>query len=92
MDLFQVPGRADGLKVEPSGAKVEGDRVKRENAENILAEDRDGTYICTVCIYTYILPVCMTGYINEILSVIQEGEMTTRAQDGEMETGTRGGE
>ncbi|XP_039977046.1 SWI/SNF complex subunit SMARCC1b [Xiphias gladius] len=37
----QVPGRADGLKVEPSGAKVEGDQVKRENAENILAEERD---------------------------------------------------
>lgn len=38
----QVPLRADGLKVEPSGAKVEGEGVKRENAENILAEDRDG--------------------------------------------------
>ncbi|XP_019119843.1 SWI/SNF complex subunit SMARCC1b [Larimichthys crocea] len=33
---------ADGLKVEPSGAKVEGEHVKRENAENILGEERDG--------------------------------------------------
>lgn len=40
MHLFQVPLRVDGLKVEPSGAKAEG--VKRENAENILAEERDG--------------------------------------------------
>ncbi|XP_026155500.1 SWI/SNF complex subunit SMARCC1b isoform X2 [Mastacembelus armatus] len=38
----QVLVRADGLKVEPSGAKVEGERVKRENTENILAEERDG--------------------------------------------------
>ncbi|XP_033493266.1 SWI/SNF complex subunit SMARCC1b isoform X1 [Epinephelus lanceolatus] len=38
----QVPLRADGLKVEPSGAKVEGELVKRENAENALAEERDG--------------------------------------------------
>ncbi|XP_070840212.1 SWI/SNF complex subunit SMARCC1b [Chaetodon trifascialis] len=38
----QVPLRADGLKVEPSGTKVEGEGVKRENAENILAEERDG--------------------------------------------------
>lgn len=36
----QIPVRADGLKVEPTGAKVEG--IKRENAENILAEERDG--------------------------------------------------
>ncbi|KAM8767485.1 SWI/SNF complex subunit SMARCC1b [Acanthopagrus schlegelii] len=36
----QVPLRVDGLKVEPSGAKAEG--VKRENAENVLAEERDG--------------------------------------------------
>ncbi|XP_036949883.1 SWI/SNF complex subunit SMARCC1b [Acanthopagrus latus] len=35
----QVPLRVDGLKVEPSGAKAEG--VKRENAENVLAEERD---------------------------------------------------
>lgn len=40
--VFQVAGRGDGLKVEPSGAKVEGDRVKRENVENILGEERDG--------------------------------------------------
>ncbi|XP_041664345.1 SWI/SNF complex subunit SMARCC1b [Cheilinus undulatus] len=32
--------RSDGLKLEPSGAKVEG--VKRENAENLLGEERDG--------------------------------------------------
>ncbi|XP_034561413.1 SWI/SNF complex subunit SMARCC1b isoform X2 [Notolabrus celidotus] len=37
---LQVPLRADGLKIEPSGAKVEG--VKRENAENILTEEGDG--------------------------------------------------
>ncbi|XP_054873884.1 SWI/SNF complex subunit SMARCC1b isoform X2 [Amphiprion ocellaris] len=38
----QVSVRADGLKVEPSGPNVEGERVKREHAENILADDRDG--------------------------------------------------
>ncbi len=43
MGLFQVTLRTDGLKVEPSGAKVEGERIKREKAENILAEERDGT-------------------------------------------------
>lgn len=42
VDLCQVHLRTDGLKVEPSGAKLEGQRVKRENAENILAEERDG--------------------------------------------------
>lgn len=42
LDLLQVPLRADGLKVEPSGAKAEGELVKRENAENALAEERDG--------------------------------------------------
>uniref|UniRef100_UPI0037E793DF SWI/SNF complex subunit SMARCC1b isoform X2 n=1 Tax=Semicossyphus pulcher TaxID=241346 RepID=UPI0037E793DF len=36
----QVPLRSDGLKIEPSGTNVEG--VKREIAENILGEDRDG--------------------------------------------------
>ncbi|KAM7373084.1 hypothetical protein PAMP_007964 [Pampus punctatissimus] len=38
----QVPVTVDGLNVEPSGAKVEAERVKRENTENILAEGRDG--------------------------------------------------
>ncbi|XP_059205520.1 SWI/SNF complex subunit SMARCC1b [Centropristis striata] len=38
----QVPLRADRLKVEPSGAKVEGELVKSENPENLLAEERDG--------------------------------------------------
>ncbi|XP_053189819.1 SWI/SNF complex subunit SMARCC1b [Scomber japonicus] len=37
----QAPARADGLKVEASGAKMEAILVKRENAENILAEERD---------------------------------------------------
>ncbi|CAK6949563.1 SWI/SNF complex subunit SMARCC1b [Scomber scombrus] len=37
----QAPARADGLKVEASGAKMEAVLVKRENAENILAEERD---------------------------------------------------
>lgn len=37
--LHQVTVRTDGLQVEPSVPKVEG--VKRENAENILAEERD---------------------------------------------------
>lgn len=50
VDLIQVPLRADGLKVEPSGAKVEGERVKRENAENILSEEADGMYNICVCI------------------------------------------
>ncbi|XP_034400467.1 SWI/SNF complex subunit SMARCC1b isoform X2 [Cyclopterus lumpus] len=38
----QVSLMADGLTVEPSRAKVEGELVKRENDENILAEERDG--------------------------------------------------
>ncbi|XP_035537241.1 SWI/SNF complex subunit SMARCC1b [Morone saxatilis] len=38
----QLPLRADVLKVEPSAAKLEEERVKRENAENILTEERDG--------------------------------------------------
>ncbi|XP_067359219.1 SWI/SNF complex subunit SMARCC1b isoform X3 [Channa argus] len=38
----QVLVRSDGVKVEQSGAKLEGERIKRENAENILAEERDG--------------------------------------------------
>ncbi|XP_031709537.1 SWI/SNF complex subunit SMARCC1b isoform X3 [Anarrhichthys ocellatus] len=38
----QVTLMADGLTVEPIQAKVEGDLVKTENAENILAEERDG--------------------------------------------------
>ena len=42
---FQVSLRADGLKVEPSGAKVEGERVKRESADSILTEERDGMKI-----------------------------------------------
>lgn len=42
MDLAQVHLRADGLEVVPSGAKVEEQRVKRENAENALAEEGDG--------------------------------------------------
>ncbi|AWP21764.1 putative SWI/SNF complex subunit SMARCC1-like [Scophthalmus maximus] len=37
----QVAGRTDG-KVEPSGTKVEADGIKGENAENILAEEKDG--------------------------------------------------
>lgn len=46
MFAFQVTVRTDGLQVEPSLPKVEG--VKRENAENILAEERDGTSICAL--------------------------------------------
>lgn len=42
MCVSQVPVRADGFKVEQCGAKVEGERVKRDNSENILAEERDG--------------------------------------------------
>ncbi|XP_069031807.1 SWI/SNF complex subunit SMARCC1b isoform X1 [Embiotoca jacksoni] len=39
---FQVSVRADVLKVEVSGLNVEGERVKREHAENILSDERDG--------------------------------------------------
>ncbi|XP_029920016.1 SWI/SNF complex subunit SMARCC1b isoform X2 [Myripristis murdjan] len=38
----QVPAGTDGLKGESSGVKAEGERVKRENPENTLTEDRDG--------------------------------------------------
>ncbi|XP_041822904.1 SWI/SNF complex subunit SMARCC1-like [Melanotaenia boesemani] len=37
----QVPVRVDGVKMEP-GISKEEDRVKREHADNILAEERDG--------------------------------------------------
>ncbi|XP_068603020.1 SWI/SNF complex subunit SMARCC1b [Brachionichthys hirsutus] len=42
VDLFQAHLRMDGLQVELGGVKVEGERVKRENAENALAEEGDG--------------------------------------------------
>lgn len=51
LDLFQVPLRADGLTVEPSLTNVEGVLVKRENAENILSEERDGMQMRTVRVY-----------------------------------------
>lgn len=51
MFVFKAPVRADGLKVETSGAKLEAVLVKRENAENILAEERDGTFICAEYVY-----------------------------------------
>ncbi|KAM4540071.1 SWI/SNF complex subunit SMARCC1b [Odontesthes bonariensis] len=38
----QVPLRVDGVKVEPDISKAEGDPVKREHVENILAEETDG--------------------------------------------------
>lgn len=37
----QISLRVDGLNMEPSCAQIEGESVKRENAENML-EDRDG--------------------------------------------------
>lgn len=40
--LFQVSLMGDELTVEPIKAKVEGELVKRENDESILAEERDG--------------------------------------------------
>lgn len=94
LDLFEVPVRADGLKVEPSGAKVEAERVKRENAENILAEERDGMYICMICIcmFTVYVFMCTSVYIKEILSLIQGGEMKTRVLGGGREKEMRGGE
>lgn len=46
--LFKIPARTDGLNMELSAGQIEGEQVKRENAENMLAEDRDGTlHICT---------------------------------------------
>lgn len=38
----QIPARTDGLNMELSAGQIEGEQVKRENAENMLAEDRDG--------------------------------------------------
>lgn len=55
MVLLQVPLRTDGLKMEPSGARVEGELIKREKAENILSEERDGMRISTfmyLCAFT----------------------------------------
>lgn len=34
--------RVDGLNMETTGAQIEGERVKREIGDSILAEDRDG--------------------------------------------------
>lgn len=48
VEPFQAHLRADGLKVEPSGAKMEGQLVKRESADNILAEEGDGMQMCAV--------------------------------------------
>lgn len=64
MNLLQVPLRADMLKVEPSGAKVEGERVKRENAENMLAEERDGMEIWTVYVLMCIYCVCVNVHVR----------------------------
>jgi len=50
LDMLQVPLRVDGVKVEPDISKGEGDRVKREHVENILAEETDGASVC-VCVY-----------------------------------------
>ncbi|XP_033831366.1 SWI/SNF complex subunit SMARCC1b isoform X2 [Periophthalmus magnuspinnatus] len=38
----QISLRVDGVNMEPSGAQTVEERVKSENAENLLAEDRDG--------------------------------------------------
>lgn len=62
VDLFQATLIADGLKVEPSGAKVEGEHVKRENAENILGEERDGMRLCEEYVFIrvfVIVHVCL---------------------------------
>ncbi|XP_047240787.1 SWI/SNF complex subunit SMARCC1b isoform X2 [Girardinichthys multiradiatus] len=39
---YQVPVRLDGVKMEPGVSKLEGDQVKREHGESILAEEGDG--------------------------------------------------
>ncbi|CAL8294084.1 unnamed protein product [Merluccius merluccius] len=48
----QVPGRMDGLKGEPSGGAAEDSRVKSENANSMLPEERDGACAC-VCVCQY---------------------------------------
>lgn len=73
--MFQVPLRADGLKMEPTGAKVEG--VKRENADNILTEESDGMYRCA---HEFIHECCMSVvYIKITLLLIQEEGMMRKA-------------
>uniref|UniRef100_A0A672HKU1 SWI/SNF related, matrix associated, actin dependent regulator of chromatin, subfamily c, member 1b n=1 Tax=Salarias fasciatus TaxID=181472 RepID=A0A672HKU1_SALFA len=65
----QVPARADGLQLEPSGPKVEGERVKREHIENMLPEERDGALICPAqCVCA-----SQSGYINKTLCVCVSG-------------------
>ncbi|MED6282836.1 SWI/SNF complex subunit smarcc1, partial [Characodon lateralis] len=39
---YQVPVRLDGVKMEAGVSKLEGDQVKREHGESILAEEGDG--------------------------------------------------
>lgn len=54
VEPFQAHLRADGLKVEPSGAKMEGQLVKRESADNILAEEGDGMQMSAACVFVCI--------------------------------------
>lgn len=45
---FQVPVRVDGVKIEPGVSTMEEDLVERENVENMLEEERDGTCVCSI--------------------------------------------
>lgn len=84
VEPFQAHLRADGLKVEPSGAKMEGQLVKRESADNILAEEGDGMQMCL-----YVFTLRRRVHIQGFLSAIQEGATTTTAQRSERETAMR---
>lgn len=42
--LFWVCVESTQAHLRLDGVQVEGQRVKRENAENMLAEDREGTF------------------------------------------------
>lgn len=59
LDLFQVPVRADGLNVETIGSTLDGESVKGENMENILAEESDGM-CCILCFVFNCLCACLS--------------------------------
>lgn len=46
LHVLQLPLRVDVVKMEPDVSKLDGDQVKREHGENILAEESDGMCVC----------------------------------------------
>lgn len=83
--LFQVPVRVDGVKIELGVSKMEEDRVKRENAENMLEEERDGTFVCVCSIILH----CLFDHLNTFSVFIVGGDEDESRRDGEGDDGRR---